>query len=400
MTVNETTSSSKVSLRRPLTGVRVLDLTRLLPGGLAARKLADLGADVVKVEHPGVGDTLRVLPPLVDGVGIAHRILGRGKRSIELDYTKPEGLATLYRLSDEADVVIEMSMPGRLAQYGFDIAELRRRNPKLVVCSVTGFGQTGPLAQLPSHGMVMDAAAGWVTIDRDERGKPKISDANFTSVAVEMCALGAALGVVAALRQAAETGEGAWIDASCWDHAVDGLRYRLSSQIAIGQDWVTPTTLGPTYAVYDTAKGFFLFCCMEEKFFTRFCDNVGRPDLKQYYVSIADGMAQSDALRTELEGVFMSAEAREWDRRFTEWKLPGTEVVDTFDLLDHPHFQARGLLDEQPASDPLVPMLDPLRWVDNDWRPGAGQPSSAGLGEHTEEVLEEWLSGENNHALS
>lgn len=376
---------------RPLSGVRVLDLTRLLPGGLAARKLADLGADVIKVEQPGVGDELRALPPRVDDIGIAHRVLARGKRSIELDYRTPDGLETLYRLSEKADVFIEMSVPGRLAEYGVDIDEMRRRNPKLVVCSVSGFGQTGPLASLPSHGMTMDAAAGWVSIEDDGHGQPQVSKALFTSVGVELCGIGAALGVVAALHQAQATGNGAWIDASCWDHAVDTLRYRLSSRIATGSDWLTPTTLGPTYAIYPTAKGYFLFSCPEEKLFHRFCDKVGRTDLKEFFVSPSDGFARADALRAALESIFLSAEASEWSERFVEWNLAGTAILEPFDLLDHGHFQARGLLEDPRPGDTLVPMLDALRWMDDGWRPGAGQPPSPGLGEHTEAVLKDWL---------
>ena len=374
----------------PLAGVRVLDLTRLLPGALATRKLADLGAEVVKVEEPGRGDYLRSIPPLVGGEGVMHLVLNRGKKSVALDYRTAEGLALLDRLALAADVVVEVSRPGRLADFGIDLADLRRRHPRLVVCSVSAYGQTGPLAALPAHGLNIDAYAGWLTTE-SHAGRQRIASGIFTSVAVELGGLNAALSVVAALLQARATGEGAWIDVSCWDSAVEATRLRLAHFAAAGEDLFDIRALGPMYDVYEAADGKpVIFGALERKFWELFCHGVGRPDLAdRWQGSGAVQFESDDSLRTELDAIFAGAPAREWTERFVAWGVPGAEILDPADLLDHPQMLARGLISQRPG-EPVPDIADPARWI-GDGRPGEGRGSSPALGEHTDEIVDAWL---------
>ncbi|MGH9034644.1 MAG: CaiB/BaiF CoA transferase family protein [Acidimicrobiia bacterium] len=378
---------------RPLSGVRVLDLTRLLAGALATRKLADLGAEVVKVEEPGRGDYLRTIPPFVGGEGLMHRVLNRGKKSVALDYRTDEGRATLDRLALAADVLVEVSRPGRLAEFGIDLADLRRRHPSLVVCSVSAYGQTGPLASLPAHGMNMDAYAGWVSTEA-WNGRQRIASGIFTSVAVELGGINAALAIVAALLEARATGRGAWIEVSCWDAAVEATRLRLAHLVATGTDLFDVRELGPLYDVYRAADGrLVLFGALERKFWERFCAGVGRPDLaSRWKGGEAVQFEDDEDVRKELDEIFAERPAAEWIGCFIDWEVPGAEILHPQDVLQHAHFRARRLVDGDTGEDPVPSILDPVVWVETQGRPGAGSPPSPVLGEHTDQIMKAWLA--------
>jgi crotonobetainyl-CoA:carnitine CoA-transferase CaiB-like acyl-CoA transferase len=385
---------------RPLQDVRVLDLTRLLAGATATRKLADLGAEVVKVEEPGRGDYLRTIPPFVEGEGLMHRVLNRGKKSVALDYRTDAGRATLDRLALAADVLVEVSRPGRLAEFGIDLADLRRRHPALVVCSVSAYGQTGPLASLPAHGMNMDAYAGWVSTD-PWNGRRRIASGIFTSVAVELGGLNAAIGILAALLEARSTGRGTWIEVSCWDAAVEATRLRLAHLAATGSDLFDVRELGPLYDVYEAGDGkLLLFGALERKFWERFCAGVERPDLASRWNGGGAVQFEDDGeLRRELDAIFTERPAAEWIERFIAWEVPGAEILPPDEVLEHPHFQARHLIDDlrhEGPNDPVPSILDPVVCVETQVRPGTGAPPSPALGEHTDEVMKSWLGDERN----
>jgi crotonobetainyl-CoA:carnitine CoA-transferase CaiB-like acyl-CoA transferase len=379
----------------PLSGLLVADFSRVLAGPYATMLLADLGAEVVKVEEPGRGDYLRTIPPFVEGEGLMHRVLNRGKKSLALDYRTEEGRATLDRLALAADVLVEVSRPGRLAEFGIDLADLRRRHPALVVCSVSAYGQTGPLASLPAHGMNMDAFAGWVSTD-PWNGRRRIASGIFTSVAVELGGLNAAVGILAALLEARATGQGTWIEVSCWDAAVEATRLRLAHHAAFGCDLFDVRELGPLYDVYEAGDGrLVLFGALERKFWARFCAGVERPDLADRWSGGGAVQFEDDAeLRAVLDGIFAERPAAEWIECFIAWEVPGAEILPPGEVLEHPHFQARHLIDELDRDDPVPSILDPVVCVDTQVRPGTGAPPSPALGEHTEEVMKAWLGEE------
>lgn len=372
----------------PLRGVRVLDLCRLIPGAVATRKLADLGATVVKVEDP-TGDYLRDLPPRVNGEGLLHLLLNRGKQSVALDLSSGEDQAVVARLIGAADVVVEGSRPGGLARKGVDLEAARREHPALVVCSITGFGQTGPLASLPSHGLNMDALAGLLRAE-ERNGKHGLVVSNSVTAAVELGALHAALAIAAAVFNARLTKSGVWIDISCWDAAVDANRVELAEVFLGGEPSLALDDLGPLYDVYETADGRkILFCAIEEKFWARFCSSVGRPDLQERWAGSGRiDFGNDRSLGGELQGIFRSRPASVWEKCFVELGIPGTEILASKDVIRQPHFKERALLESSGAG----PVLhSAIRWADRDQRAGLRNAGAPGVGEHTAEVLKEWL---------
>ena len=371
---------------RPLAGVRVLDISRLYPGALTTKKLADMGADVVKVEEPGRGDYIRTIPPLVGGKGVLHVLLDPGKRSVALDFKRHDDLATFLRIAAVADVLVEGARPGRYTELGIDLADLRRRHPKLVVCSVSGFGQTGPYAPLASHGMNMDALSGSLIL-ADWEGRKRFVSLGF-SIGVELGACNAAFAIAAAVHHAKTGGEGVWIDASCWDGALETQRMPIGSYVGAGVPLgVKPPR--PLYDLYEASDGkLVLFCAIERKFWTSFCNGVGRQDLVGRWDGADVDFGDDVSLRGELEAIFRERPAADWEKLFLDWDIPGSVVLPIGDVLDHPHTVARDLI----RRDGRRMVASPLRWHDRDERPGDGDDRLPGLGEHTDEVLHEWLT--------
>lgn len=370
----------------PLAGVRVLDLSRLYPGGLATAKLVALGADVVKVEEPGRGDYMRTIPPVVEGRGVLHWLCDRGKGSVELDVKTDEGRRRLDELLAVADVVVEAHRPGGLEAMGVDFADVRRAHPRLVLCSLTGFGQTGPLAGEPSHGMNMDSLAGVLFLEEFE-GRAAIQTKGF-SLGVELGAVNAALAIVAAVHHAQRTGEGTWIDLSCWDAAVDASRLPIASHLEAPEQ--KRVGKPPIYDLYEGSDGrIVLFCAIERKFWDRFCTEVGRPDLQARWSGTDVDFGTGD-LRRDLEAVFAEHPAEHWAACFHEWGIPGSAVLSLPEVLDSPHAVARQVVAKDDGA-PLVHVANPIRWHDRDERAGDGLAPAPALGaDDIDDVLARW----------
>jgi alpha-methylacyl-CoA racemase len=384
---------------RPLQGMRVLDLARLIPGDLATRKLAELGADVVKFEAPPQGDYLRANPPFHHGRSVKHLLLNRGKRSVIGDVRTPEGLALFNRLVAHADALIEVSVPGAWRRAGLDFDELRRRHPRLVICSITAFGQEGSLAQLPAHGMSMDALAGVAPVVTDSAGRLRFGYLAITSFANESAASNAALAVTAAVMHARATGEGQWIDISCWDSAADLSRMETAYLSAGADQRAEEAADTPFYAIYEAADGQqVVLCAIEARFWKRFCDGVKRPDLLGEWQPEPGSVAAfgTPHARTELEALFKSADGRQWLQRLLGWQVPGGLVVQPRDLPSLDHARARGLYWTDP-SDGLRYTRSPIRWSTGA-RPGQADRAAPELGADSELVVREWCGGEGGPA--
>lgn len=381
----------------PLAGVRVLDMSRLIPGGLATRRLADLGADVVKVEEPGRGDYLRSIPPLLNGVGTMHEYFNRGKRSIALNIHDPADRAVFDRLAGAADVLVEVSRPGRYAELGIDFAAMREANPTLVVCSITGFGQSGPESTTPSHGMNIDALAGCVRLD-DSGDRVRLGRGQV-SLGAELGGLNAALSIVAAVFRARATGVGAWLDASCWDAAIDAQRLWLGQLAATGAPLFDIADVGALYDVYETSDGkVILLAAIELKFWSAFCTGVGRPDLLDRWSGETVSFGTDDvALGEQLAQIFLTATAAEWTKRLQDWDVPGVEVLDAGGVLAHPHFAARQVMvSGEPGTFPHF--ASPVVSL-GEGRAGADLAPAPGLGQHGDEVLADWIGASRTHNM-
>jgi crotonobetainyl-CoA:carnitine CoA-transferase CaiB-like acyl-CoA transferase len=376
---------------QPLRGVKVLDIGWLIPPALTTQRLAAFGADVVKVEAPGRGDYLDRVPPFYAGHSPVHMTHNAGKRSIHLDVRDPGDRETLLRLAGVADVIVENSRPGAWLSAGVDFVAMRRARPELVVCSITGFGQTGPWASLPSHGLTLDALADALNIEWVD-GEPRLGWV-YTSWGSELGAQNAAMAVCAALAHVRGGGTGAWIDVSCWDAAVESHRNEVAADVATGKPVTTRgRTLGAIYEVYRAADGrLVLLAALEPKFWAEFCKRVDRADL------LGGGGADeidfgldTPELRRELAGIFACAPADEWERRFLEWGVPGGPVLGIEDAVRTAQFRDRGIVEErEPGTYPVV--TTPVRWHDHGSRAGAGLCLPPEHGADTAEVLSEWL---------
>jgi crotonobetainyl-CoA:carnitine CoA-transferase CaiB-like acyl-CoA transferase len=375
----------------PLAGVKVLDLGILIPAALTSGKLAALGADVVKVEQPPAGDRIRMVPPFADdGRSPQHMGQNWGKRSIGLDVRKPEDRELIIRLARRADVIVENQLAGFWASQGVDFEALRVERPALVVCSVTGFGQTGPWASLPSHGLNMDALGDTLNVDwRDEQPHRGWT---FTSWGNELGTAFAAIAILAALLSARTTGEGAWIDLSCWDALVEAHRTEIALSARTGQP--VSQHVPRSQALYDTYLSSdgqpVLLGALEHKFWARLCDRIGRPDLVERHggAALEFGDDNSD-LRAELETEFAKATADEWLERFLAWDVPGGPVLDVPRIMQTDHYSARRIAE---ATDHQWPNITTaIRWHHVDERAGDGMSPPPDYDQHHREVLDDWL---------
>ncbi|WP_165614074.1 CaiB/BaiF CoA transferase family protein [Mycolicibacterium holsaticum] len=380
----------------PLEGIRVLELAQLLPGPLLARKLGDLGADVVKVEPPR-GDPMRMFPPIINERSVMFEAVNRGKRSIAFDLRKQQDRERLDTLLDVADVVVEGYRVGALAALGVDLEKARKRRPELVVCSISGFGQDGPLAHLPAHGLNVDFLSASSTVTGTEGDYRLSSDVSY---GVELGAINGAVAVLAALIRARTSGQGTWLDVSCWDASVEAHRLNLYPMLA-GQP--IPGLTGshsPMQSIYRAQDGAFVqIMATEKRLWQNFWNALGRQDM-------ADSWQQRDyideterpgdrQMREEIARIIAGAPGSEWTRRFTEWGVAGCALLTEKQVVEHPHLLARGLVGES-AQTSLPFIADPVRFADDDWRPAADGSPAPVLNADEDSVLRSWAKADTS----
>ena len=369
----------------PLSGLKVLDLTRLLPGPFATLVLADLGADVVKVEEPGTGDYLRAIPPLAGAASAAFHALNRNKRSLALDLSAPGGAEVLLRLARGADVLVESFRPGVLDRLGCGPARLRAGSPRLVLCSLTGFGQDGPYAGLAGHDLGYCAISG-VLAANGPSDRPLPYGVPVADLAGG--AWPAVAAILAALLRRAATGEGGHADVSM----TEGALATLALPLAVAWGRGTPLARGAEvldggaacYRTYRTQDGRFVaLAALEPRFFARFCEAAGRPDLApRQYEDHGRGPAG------ELEAVFASRTRDEWAALGRERDCCLTPVLEGDEPRSDPQLRARGAFVEveTPWEGRAIPgVACPVRL---DGAPLPLRPAPR-LGEHTADVLRE-----------
>jgi len=364
----------------PLTGIRVLDLTRLLPGPFCTMLLADMGADVVKVEEPGGGDYLRWTPPLAAGQSVLFNAINRNKRSITLNLKSPAGRDLLLRLVENADVLVEGNRPGVMARLGLGWDVLHARNQMLVMCSITGYGQDGPFASRAGHDLNYMATAGALGLNGSVDGPP-------APLSVQVADIGGgglqpAVAILAALVAVGRGERGRWIDASMMDGAVSWLALALAAQGGGEQVGRGDQRLGgryPCYRVYACKDGgFYSVGALEPKFWATLCDTIERPDLLGAQFAEGD---EGGGAHEEMESVFLSRTRLEWEQKLAGLEVCCEPVLELGEVATHPQVVARGLIASTPEGVEVRPAI-PLR---ADWRRRAA-PS---LGGHTAEILAE-----------
>jgi crotonobetainyl-CoA:carnitine CoA-transferase CaiB-like acyl-CoA transferase len=359
---------------QPLAGVTVVDLTRYLPGPLAAKLLADLGARVLKVEEPQMGDPVRLAPPIKKGKSSLATLLLSGVESLCLDLKRAEARRVLEHLLEGADVLLETFRPGALARMGLGPTRLRRRFPRLVIGSISGWGQDGPYANRSGHDLTYQAIAG--TLANGERMPHQ-------PVADLLGAWSAVTAVLAALHERHTSGQGAWIDAALFDAAVHanlvGWAAEADGAKALGEP-LSLTGALPCYNLYRTAEGTPLaLAALEPHFWERFCNAVGRRDL------LGEQFSRKAEAKRALAELAAGRTRGQWQALLRAHDLPAELVLSSREAMDHPQTRARGVLRQ--GGDSLPRIAFPARF--DGQRPVAGD-HCPGLGEHTAKVLDEW----------
>ena len=389
-----------MNTRPPLAGVRIVECSMLGPAAITT-PLAELGAEVIKVE-PAAGDYIRQMTwPIVEGTSLMHLHVNRGKRSIVLDL-RTEGGADAFRdLVRDADVVVEAMRPGGLARRGLGFEDLRKINPRIVFITISGYGMTGPYAEMPSHGIAYDTWAGIVAPEVDDEGFTVIPE--HVSIGINAGPLFGALGILAGVVGARASGEGYQLEIAQSDAAAAFDWYRSESYKAYerpetevtgnaSDDFVrrAPGTAGMRegvrYQIYGTSDGrHVLFMASEQAFWKNFCEGVERPDLFEQFPGskYADHARGNRALQAELRDLFATRTADEWLAFGNEVNTPIAPVNTPANIGDDPQFQAR--LGWIPATELGADELpSPIKVVGGTLPHPRHAPE---VGEHTDEIL-------------
>jgi alpha-methylacyl-CoA racemase len=365
-----------------LDGLRILDLTRLLPGPYCTLLLADMGADVVKVEDPSGGDPARHYPPLRGDTGALFLLVNRNKRSLTLNLKTDTGRDLLLRLADSADVLVEGFRPGVMDRLGLGYPTLRERNPRLIYSSLSGFGRNGPYSQRPAHDVNYVALGGSLGFNVDAQGQPVMPAVQAADMAGGALAAVAILGAVVARER---TGIGQRVDTSLFGAAVSWLPTLFASTLAGGgvpaRPGEPPLAGGlPQYGIYATQDGRYVTLgALEPRFFQAFCTAVGRPDL----AGLAPG-----ALRAELRAIFGSRTLAEWERSLEGVETCFAPVRTLEEAANDPQAEALGLFTSvQHPRLGAVPQIGPAFALSD--TPAEVRVPPPELGEHTAAVLAE-----------
>ncbi len=371
----------------PLHGIRVIELARILAGPWAGQTLADLGADVIKVEAPEGDDTRRWGPPFIDNGGeqsaAYFHATNRGKRGITCDFRTKEGQETVRRLVAEADVVIENFKLGGLAKYGLDYESLRKVNPRLVYCSITGFGQTGPYAHRAGYDFIIQGMAGLMSVTGEAEGQPQKAGVAVTDVFTGVYATTA---ILAALVQRGRTGQGQQIDMALMDVATAITANQAMNYLATG---TAPRKMGNAhpnlapYAVFDCADGWLILATGNDGQYRRLCGILGLSDLAE----APEFLTNADRVKNRAD---LTRRLTEATRRFTKADLlaaceaegvPAGPINDMAEVFADPQVVARQM---QIAADGVPGVRSPFTFSGAALALGRAAPK---LGEHQDDVL-------------
>jgi formyl-CoA transferase/CoA:oxalate CoA-transferase len=375
----------------PLAGITVLDLTRVLSGPYCTMVLADLGARVLKVEHPGKGDDTRHWGPPFLGAESAYFLsINRNKQSVSLDFKHPQGREVLDRLIARADVLVENFKPGTMERAGFGWDAVHARAPRLVYASISGYGQTGPRRSEPGYDAVIQAEGGLMSVTGDGDGPAYRLGVAISDI---VAGLFTAQGVMAALFERERSGEGQRVDIGMLDTTAALLTYQAGNYFASGQ---APARLGnrhPTIAPYETfptADGDIVVAVGNDGIWKRFCPALDRPELAgdPRFLTNRDRLANYAALKQVLDAVMITRTRAEWTARFQAASVPCGSVRDVAEVLNDPQLAARGMVAtvDHPTVGETKVVASPLHLSRT---PASVRTPPPTLGQHTDLVLAE-----------
>jgi len=387
----------------PLAGVRVLDFTRVLAGPAASLALADLGADVIKIEPPGGGDETRGFPPTREGESHYFLAVNRGKQSVVIDLKSPEGVALATDLSAKCDIVIENYRPGVMDRLGLGYEALRAVNPGLIYCAISGYGQTGPLRDRPSFDIVLQAMSGALSMNGEAHGLP-------TKLGIPLGDLvggiNGPIAILAALHERHATGRGRYIDISLMDGLLGMLGYIAQLAFFTGRDPVRQGSQHPNLVPYGIfpAKdndgqpgGSIVIACLTPGFWGRICTSIGRPELTDdpRYDTLEKRRDAREEVNAIVSAFTSQHSVDELVALFTAHEVPHAPILGVTEALSQPQAQARGMVVEvDHTALGRIPIVNrPFRFGDGEQPAPAAPPV---LGEQTDAVLARvlGLSGE------
>ena len=395
-----TTLQTNTGRRGPLSGIRILDLSRVLAGPFCSLILADLGAEVIKIEETGTGDQTRTIPPFVNGQSHYFLAINRNKRSVALDSRTPEGRDILLKLVPHCDVVLENFRPGVMERLGLGYDALKALNPGIVVCSISGFGANSPMRDKPSFDLVTQALSGVMSINGYPDGTP-------TKLGIPLGDIGgglwAAIGVLAALNERTATGSGSRIDLSLLEGLMGLLGYLAEIYLVTGEN---PGRMGNNhhnivpYGLMPVKDGHIVLALHVGGFWRNFCRAIGREDLisDPRFLTVKDRHANRVDLERQIGEIMMTRTVVEWQAILDAADVPHGPVNSIGEALNQPVVRASGFVREtrHPTAGTVKMVSSPLRFPGRyDECPLDPPPL---LGEHTREVLRS-LAGMEDSAI-
>ena len=389
----------------PLSGLRVLDMTRVVAGPYAGQILGDLGAEVVKIERLGEGDDVRrVGPPWMkdekgeDSLGEStyFQAVNRNKESVAVDFAKPEGAALIKEMAAKADILLENYRTGTLARYGLGYQELKEINPGLIYCSVTGFGQTGPYAERSGYDYLVQAMAGLMSVTGHHDGALGDGPMRVGVPIADICAgLYASIGVLAAVNHRRDTGEGQHVDVSLFGSQLSAMLNTFSAWFngdeALGRTGNDHPSAAP-YGVFEVDDGFILIATFNDREFVRLASVLGHPEwpVDTLYSSMGARVANRESLRVLVTEALKGKTKAQWVDIMNAGKVSCGSINDMADVAKDPHVIDRGLIVEQhhPELGAIKSAASPMQFSES---PVSYRKPPPVLGEHTDKILREWL---------
>ena len=350
-------------MRLPLEGIRILDMSHMLPGPFCTMLLADMGAEVIKIERPGVGDSFRHRPPLIDGEGSAFLLLNRGKKSCALDLGQEADRERFMELARSADVLLEQFRPGVVQRLGIDYQSLKKLNPALIYCSMSGYGQTGPYRDMPGHDVNYLSLSGVLDGIGKKGETPSLAGVQIADINGAQWAV---IAILLALMARGGSGEGQYIDLSIADCMLPALSLFLSDYAATGSSPSRGETKSSGayayYNVYETADGGFVSLgAAEPKFWENFCRLTGHEEW--IALQMAEGEAGQELI-AQLRSMFLTRTRDQWRELLEDGDCCFTPVLSAAEALRDRHFRSRGMIAELtlPGGRQVMNLAFPLKF--------------------------------------
>jgi len=374
---------------KTLDGVRVLDLTRLLPGDYCTMLLGDMGAEVIKVEEPSLGDYIRWVPPLINGQSVSHLMLNRNKKSLKLNLKSEKGKEVFYKLVERSDVVLECFRPGVVKRLGIDYEPVSRVNQRIVYCSMSGYGQDGPYRDLPGHDVNYIGYGGVLGITGPSDGAPVIPGVQIADLTTGLMAVTAILAAVLARER---MGRGQYIDVSFLDVVASLIVLPAAFYVGDGRPpkrggWLLNGGF-PCYNVYEAKNGKYITIgCLEEEFWANLCRALNVTDFIRYQYTTDDGKLKE--MFQTLRKIFKTRTLNEWIKFLSKEDVPCGPVYDMDEVFKDPQILHRKMVVEveYPGVGRIKQLGTPMKFSETPCEIRSPPPS---FGEHTEEILK-WL---------